>query len=538
MSTRAELADVVSRESAVRLIEEHARLRRCRVGVYGPDGEPLTAEGELAAARPSGVDGHVRVDGVEGTVAASPVVAFDRVLGYVVVRGEEGDRRVDAPRSVAEHGAAVLGELCAREYELRDLAREILGSYEELNLFYDLAGELAEAPDADAICGVVLAKALRVILAKDAWILLADGPRGALRVAGAMDAALVGRVVEANAGRAGVVLASRAAETTDDVAALAQSRSELEHRAQRCLVTVPICSPGHDDRPAVGVLQLRDKEGDAAFTAGDLKLAQAIASHAAVLIQNSRLVALERELRIARTIQQSLLPGAPPVVAGLDVAGLCAPASNVGGDYYDHLMARPGSLAFLVADVSGHNLAAALMQTAARAAFRAATLADVSPGEILRRASRTLHDDLSRAEHFLTAWLGTFDVATGELAYSDAGHNPTILYRAETGETSRLATGGVPIGVLADGEFDEARVTLLAGDVVVAYTDGLTEAASAAGEQYGEERLAAAVARCASLPAAQIVQALLDDVLRFTGDVPAGDDRTLVVLRRPSAATA
>src|SRR6185436_492082 len=129
-----------------------------------------------AGARPTGLNGSIRVDGVPPPVAVAPVVAFDRLLGYVVVRGDTTDRRLGVPQSVARHGAAVLGELCAREYELNDLSREILGSYEELNLFYDLAGELAGAPDADAICRVVVAKACRVIDAKDAWILLADGP--------------------------------------------------------------------------------------------------------------------------------------------------------------------------------------------------------------------------------------------------------------------------------------------------------------------------------------------------------------------------
>jgi sigma-B regulation protein RsbU (phosphoserine phosphatase) len=356
-----------------------------------------------------------------------------------------------------------------------------------------------------------------------------------LRVAAARDELVVGRVLAGDGGRAGATLRSRVAEPVDDVSQFAGAElTELERAARRSLVSVALCIPGRDVRPALGVLQLRDKRGGDAFTSGDLKLAQAIASQAAALIQNSRLIGLERELRIARTIQQSLMPVAPPRLPGIDMAGACVPASNVGGDYFDHLLAGPSLLTFLVADVSGHNLAAALLQTAARAAFRAAAHAESSPGEVLRRASRSLHDDLSGADLFLTAWLGCVDAATGRLAFSDAGHNPAILFRAATRETSWLSSGGIPIGVMPDSEFPESSVLLEPGDVVVAYTDGLTEA-GAPGDSaplYGEARLAAAVARFAHLPAAEIVAALQQDVARFSGERPADDDRSLVVLRR------
>ena len=123
MSSRGDLTTVLERGTAMDLIAEHARVRRCRVAVFGQDGLALRAEGDLASARPSGTNGHVRVDGVPPPVAAAPVVAFDRVLGYVVVRGGTPDRRPGVPQAVADHGAAVLGELCAREYELNDLSR-------------------------------------------------------------------------------------------------------------------------------------------------------------------------------------------------------------------------------------------------------------------------------------------------------------------------------------------------------------------------------------------------------------------------------
>jgi sigma-B regulation protein RsbU (phosphoserine phosphatase) len=534
MSAAAELDGIVAR-GAMRVVDELARLARCRVGVFGPDGAPIVADAVLARARPSShVDG-VRVDGVIGACAATAVAVRGRVLGYVVaVPRDAGVVAEKSARGVASHGAAVLSELCARESELNDLSREILGNYEELNLFYDLAAELAGAPDAESVCRVVLAKARRVLGAAGGRVLLADETGGALRVATSANAAEEGRVVGVDVGRAGAVFASRTAETVDDVRQLdASGLADFERRA-RSLATVALCVSDADERPALGVLQLRDKADGAPFTAGDLKLAHAMASQAAALIQNSRLIGVERELRIARTIQQRLLPGAAPKISGVDVAGACLQARGVGGDYYDHLAVGPTSLAFLVADVSGHDLAAALLQTAARAAFRAAATADDSPAGAVRRASLALRDDLARAEMFLTAWFGRFDAATGTLTYCDAGHHPAILYRAATGETSYLATDAIPIGVGDDETFDEGRVELAPGDVLVAYTDGVTEACAAndVRRMYGVGRLAAAVARSASMPAAEIVRAVLDDVADFVGERAAADDRTLVVVRR------
>ncbi len=538
MPPPAELERVVDRGNALSWLKQHARALQCEIGIYSKDGKALRADGAMAAARPSGENGTLRVDGLDRSCVSS-VVAFERVLGYVVARGDAADGAAESPRGVADYGASVLGELCCREYELNDLSREILGSYEELNVFYELAGELAGAPDADEVCRVALAKARAIIPARAGWILLADGPSGRFRAAAAqpVDTAIPPQSPED--GVAGRVFQTNSADLVDDVRALKNgSLVGSERRTERTLLSVPLTVPGSDRKP-IGVLQLRDKAArpgmSAAppFTSGDLKVAQAIAGQAAVLIQNSRLIALERELVIARNIQESLLPGAPPLIPGIEVAGTCLPASNVGGDYYDHMRIGESTLAFLVADVSGHNLAAALMQTATRAAFRAALLVEPRPAAVIRQASRTIHDDLSRAELFLTAWLGCLDASTGELRYSDAGHNPAFLRRAETGEVLHLATGGIPIGVDERSPVDESRVMLEHGDLVIAYTDGITEACANGdpAAQYGEERLAAAVSLASRLPVGQIIEAVLADVERFCGGRPGGDDRSLVVVR-------
>jgi len=529
VAAQTELAGVVGR-GAMRLVDEHARTKRCRVAVFGADGTPLVA----------GAENEIGPGAVAGPAAAVPVVAYDRVLGFVVARADPTAGEEDSVRGVAAHGAALLSELCAREYELNDLSREILGSYEELNLFYDLGAELAGAPDAESACRLVLAKARRVLGARRGRVLLADVERGVFRCAASDAASEEGGLSAIDEGRAGAAFASRSPETIDDVRTFASPRISDFERATRTLVTVPlrIGSAAGAEHPSLGVLQLADKESGEPFSASDLKLVLAIAGQAAALIHNARLIGIERELRIARTIQQRLLPSAPPNVAGLDVAGTCVPARNVGGDFYDHVASGATSLSFVVADVSGHDLAAALLQTQARAAFRTAATTDSRPVEVIRRAGLALREDLSRAEMFLTAWFGRIDAATGAMTYCDAGHNPAVHFSAATGMTSLLGTSGIPIGVGEDEELEEREVHVGEGDVVVAYTDGVTEAGGIPSpmDAYGEIRLAEAVTRSAELSAAQIARAVLDDVAAFAGEGENGDDRTIVVVKRVAIA--
>ena len=537
MPRPAELSRVLARAAARDFVVEHVKLLGCRLAIVGADGTALRTDPEMPPLRSVGPNARPVIEGVDGRAASVPIAAFDRLLGWVVALAPETDVSRTAARTAAERAAAMLSELCAREYELDDLSREILGAYEELDLFYTLAGDLAGAPDPAAVCRVVIDRAARVIQARRAWILLADRATNLFRVGAAREAPDGDGALRLDEGLAGRVFGTRTCELVDDVAQGAPV--ELvgwEREATRSLITVPLYVPGQDDRAALGVLQMCDAEGGGPFTSGDLKLAQALASQAAVLIENSRLIGYERELRIARTIQQSLLPAAPPRVAGLDVAGACLAAVDVGGDYYDHVVLADGRLAVLVADVSGHNLAAALMQTAARTTFRAAFVGTSDPVEVVARANRVLHDDLSRAELFLTAWLAIVDPVTGEAAYCDAGHNPALVVRREGG-IEWLTGGGLPIGVALDGLYTGAARVLEPGDILAVYTDGITEAAPTGdpAAQFGEERLARSIAAHAALPAAALVAAVLADVSAHEGGRSPGDDRSLLVVKRTGA---
>jgi len=537
MRDGGELETILSRTEAMRWINDHAASRACDVAVYGEDGTPLAGDDSLTTltvtVTETSDDDTVSLEGFRDPSAIETVEVYDRSVGYVVAVTQNGDGT--APRAVAEQAAAMLRDLCSREFELNNMSREILAAYEELNLFYDLAGELADAPDPTAICAAVLGRAVHVIRADCGRIVLREDADLTVVASRGEDPA----ILPVGSGAAARVISNCEAVLLEDAEQIAASNLDAwESAAENTLITVPVYMQTEYERPALGVLQLRDRACDARaksepFRSGDLKLAQALASQAAVLIHNSRLIGFERELRIARRIQESLLPAELPHVVGLEVAGRCLAAKNVGGDYYDTIVRADGSLDLVLADVSGHHLAAALIQTAARATFRAALLNVDSPAAVLAHVNAALFDDLTSAELFLTAWFCHVDGVTGRVEYSDAGHHPALLYRAVHKDVIELRMGGLPVGVAEDGMYRDHAVSLAPGDTLLIYTDGLSEARGEGGpeNQFGDDGVAASFLAKAHLSAEEIVQGVLDDVTTFDigGD---RDDRTLVVLKR------
>ena len=234
----------------------------------------------------------------------------------------------------------------------------------------------------------------------------------------------------------------------------------------------------------------------------------------------------DREQAEAREIQRGLLPEALPEVPAWDLAAACIPAAAVGGDLYDVFTLEAGSLAFMIADVAGKGVPAALLASAVQASVRGAATPGRSPSEVCAEVNRSLCGHIP-ANRFVTLFFGVLDTGTGAFVYANAGHNPPLV---AAGDVLRLGCGGVMLGIDREARWRDQSVSMLPGDALLLYTDGLTETRSDAGEEYGDERLADALRQRAGLPAAELIATLLDEVQRF-GPVPE-DDRTAVVARR------
>ncbi len=242
---------------------------------------------------------------------------------------------------------------------------------------------------------------------------------------------------------------------------------------------------------------------------------------------------LEHELDLARRIQQRLLPAGPPDVAGLEIAGVSEPAREVGGDYYDHIPLGDDRVLLVIADVSGKGVPAALLMSAFRASLMSQDALRIGPAAVASHLNDFLHRSVEPGK-FVTAFVGFLDGRTGHFVYANAGHNPPVLRRRD-GRVEWLATGGLILGIVPDTRFESGDAQLEPGDLLALYTDGVTEGADAANEQFGEERLVESLSRLAGRPCGEIAHAVVREVRAFEGEQGPADDITLLVARRHPA---
>jgi len=465
-------------------------------GVFVRDGDlwmPLAAEGET--------HGFLRLLGVDSAPDTSNALAF--VLGAVV-------------------GAHRLAR------QVRDAEFELKARLLELESLYDLGLSLGGQLDLNALADEVLFRSISLTDAGKGTLVLVE-PSGAVllerSVGGDVFAA---RDVKAWSLPEGGVINNEAG--TVPTAGLALST------CQKCLA-VSIAVPGR----RLGVLAVADKESRDGrvldFTATDARLLSLFANQAAAAIDTARLhrdaiekERMERELELAAAIQRQILPRDLPEVAGLEIAAKNVPTRQVGGDYYDLFPLSRGRLGFIVADVSGKGIPAALLVSTVHAAVHlqideAPTVADLI-GRIDRHLQR-----YAVTRKFLTCFFGLLEPDTGTLRYVSAGHNPALLRRA-SGGIELLGATGVPLGMFPKAQWKEQEARIGAGDLLCVYTDGVTEALNAREEEFGMARLSDLLATSDS--PTELCREVFAAVDAFAAGVPQYDDQTLLLVRRRS----
>lgn len=238
---------------------------------------------------------------------------------------------------------------------------------------------------------------------------------------------------------------------------------------------------------------------------------------------------MEGELELARRIQTRLLPSHAPRLAGLEIEGRSEPAREVGGDYYDHLVLGDDRVLLVIADVSGKGVPAALLMSAFRASLMSQDPA-TGPAKMAVRLNEFLHHSVEPGK-FVTAFVGILDGRTGRLAYANAGHNPPLLMRAD-GSAEWLAAGGLILGIMPESQFESGEAELRPGDLLLMYTDGVTEGADATGDQFGEDRLVETVRRRRSGSVGELAESIVREVRAFEGASGPADDLTVLAARR------
>ena len=245
-----------------------------------------------------------------------------------------------------------------------------------------------------------------------------------------------------------------------------------------------------------------------------------------------RMGVLQRDLDIARRIQLSMLPTSFPERSDLDLHALALPAKEVGGDFYDFIEHDEGRLGFLIGDVAGKGLGAALFMAITLTIMHATAPQGLSVESYVRQVNRLLEAESRRMPSmFVTAFYGEIDGQTGEVTYCSAGHNPALLLRRDGSATFLAAPKGLSLCLLEDFEFKAAHVVLEPGDTLLLYTDGVTEAFNAAREEFSDERLAHVARSVPGSSPQALLQHILADVRAFTNGAPQSDDITMLSLR-------
>jgi len=303
-----------------------------------------------------------------------------------------------------------------------------------------------------------------------------------------------------------------------------------------------------------GRLYVYEPSGDLVWTDVHRRHVQLVADLVGVAIENDQMLQearrherVDRQLSIGAEIQAQLLPDHCPVIEGVELAARCRTAFQVGGDYYDFIPTRPeligrrrerGRWALVMGDVMGKGVPAGLLMTMLRGMLRAEVLSGLPPDRILHDLNQLAQEDLAQSHRFVTLFYSDFDPRTRRLRYANAAHNPPLLWRAERRSISRLDAAGLLIGLQPEADYGLGEVRLDPGDVLLYYTDGVTEAPGLTGDRFDEARLIRSLdSACRSGQGSQgILDTLFERLDRFVGaDRHLEDDASMVVLKVPEA---
>lgn len=500
-----------------------------------------SSDAPVIALLMSALDGPLTIEDASGNLLmGTPANGTSRVP---VVFGGIALGSVAGPPSSAKALGSLLARLAGREAERHALGAEVLHLYREIHLIDQLSEDLTALLDVSAVGKSALTQARRLIAASAGGILASDKMDGAFHYCAsfgedsalpATDSAYVLSVLE------------RGVSEIVNVGEMMNAPDGLAHGAGsgfRSLLFAPLRAK----QRTVGLIFLMNDAGDP-YAAADLKLLNTIALQAAAAIENSiiceemvgaartreQLAAIQKELDTARAIQHSLLPRVfPPFPdrADFDIHAQMTAARSVGGDFFDFFLIDKNHLGIVVGDVSGKGTPSALYMAVTHTHVRSVALRGAAPEDCMGEVNRLLLKD-NPSSMFATCFYGILNTETGEMLYSNAGHNPP--YRIAPGGLVEplQQRGGTPLGMFPWEQYGAGSVQLNRGDALFLYTDGVPEATNLDVEDFSNERMLEVLREAAALPSREIIETVNSHVMAFTAGAPQSDDITMVAIRR------
>lgn len=427
---------------------------------------------------------------------------------------------------------AIFGEHAAQTLRNSWLLEDAIRGSREARSLYDVGIALSATLELDDLLEKILDNLQRVVTYDSAMIYLVspqggiihdivsrgipESMRGSLPMK--IGQGVTGRVAQTGEG----IIVSDVSQNPDYIACRIETRSEL---------AVPL-KVGDN---IIGAFNI-ESDKPRAYTQHDLELLNAFASLAAISIERARLYnermaarKLSLELSIARRIQMTFLPSQDPEITGFDISGLNIPSADVGGDYYDFIPIVDNQLGVAIGDVVGKGVPASLIMAAFRASLKAEIRNNFAIRAILQKVNNLLFESIER-DKYVTAVYSVLDSKNRVLTFSNAGHNPPILRRAD-GIVEYLTEGGLALGTFANSRYEERPISLSSGDILLFYTDGVTEALDCNGKEFGVERLLSCLEESKSLSAKEIVKFVVNSTKNFARCQEETDDLTLIVIK-------
>lgn len=462
-------------------------------------------------------------------IVGMPLYVGDKFLGVIQAINSRNQEKLLTPDLELME---VLAERISITLRNSWVLREATRASEEAKSLYEVGIALSGSLELDELMNKILASLTKVIECEIAMIYLVDPENGTINQISTIGLeefptdqlrlkigqGICGRVAETGEG----IIVSDVNLNNDYIACRTTTKSEM---------AVPL----KFNNVVVGVLNVESDQSDA-YKGHELELMNAFASLAAVSIERAKLHRqmlsarrLEHEIAIARRIQKTFLPSGNPRIEGFDVAGLNLPSAEVGGDYYDFIPIVENQYGIAIGDVSGSGIPASLIMAAFRASLKAEIRNNFAIRAILSKVNNLLFESIDR-ERYVTAAYGVLDSKNKIFTYSNAGHNPPILLR-ESGELQYLNEGGMALGIFANSTYEENSILLKSGDIVLFYTDGVTEVKDENDIEFNEQRLIDAARETRDKPAARIIEYIVDQTEKFKKDSKFIDDLTLIVLK-------
>lgn len=455
-------------------------------------------------------------------ILIAPLAEDDQTWAYLLALDAH---EKDAP--LLTWGAEAIMSHMAEEKALQDMTDELIAAWNQLELIYRVTQNLTLTTDLIAVLQSILQEIRKVVHTSDAFILLHRSSNlDCVTCAQDCDDSLRSNSLLDN------IIDARRVVLCEDEQACQEFWPQAPPFIENLLaVELPIEVGA---KAALGLINKIDRT----FTAGDTKLLTALAQQVGVIIKNvfihQNVISeerLSRELEIAAEIQKSLLPTKLPQVGGVSIAVSSTPASEVGGDFYDFITVDDRQLTLIIGDVAGKGIPAAMLTSVTRTILRVEAMRGESPDSIIRQANNVLHQDLSRADSFVTVFVATIDTFEGTLSYASAGHMPGLLWRAATRTIEQLKATSPPIGIFGYKAEVASPIPIYSGDTLVFYTDGITEAQAPNGDFFGLGRLLYIIRSRASDPPEVLQEYVMSEIATFRRDSQSRDDATLLIVK-------